>query len=74
MDNEHRRFIECFETSNEIRACHKLWEDFTKDRPEIRGRKLYKIAFYVSLEKNEHNAKRGKDNKGNYGFGLKYVE
>jgi len=72
--SEFRPINECFCLSNEIRAQHLLWQDFLKERTDLDGRRGYKIAFYIWLQKNEMKAKRGKDTDGSFGFGLRYIE
>lgn len=68
-----REFIHCFETCDEIRAQHLLFEDFKKERTDIERSVWHKMAFYVMLNRNQHKAKTGKDAKGNFGYGLKYL-
>lgn len=65
----YRPASQCFEISDTIRAAHHLYEDFTQERKDIN-----KFTFYLWLNQNQLNAKRGKDENGNFGYGLKYVE
>lgn len=65
----YRPVNDCFEITDKIRANHLLFEDFKKERTDVS-----KFVFYMWLEQNELKAKRGKDEKGNMGFGLKYID
>lgn len=71
---EFRPINQCFEKSDTIRAQHLLWDDFRKERTDVKDRGLYKIAFYIWLDENELGAKYGKDENGNIGYGLKYID
>ena len=68
-----RKIGQCFKKCNQIRAKHLLWEDFKKERTDITGRGLEKIAFYVWLDRNELKADFGKDESGDFGYGLEYI-
>lgn len=65
---DFRPVNDCFEKSDTIRAQHLLYEDFKQERTDIN-----KFIFYLWLQDNPLEAKRGKDEKGNLGYGLKYI-
>ena len=70
---EFRPITECFEKSDVIRAQHLLWEDFKKERTDVKGNRMYKMVFYVALSENNWGAKIGKDVDGSFGYGLRYI-
>ncbi len=72
--NKFRPVNQCFEKSDTIRANHLLWKDFQKERTDIVGMGVYKFVFYGWLMDNELKAKHGKDENGNLGYGLRFIE
>jgi hypothetical protein len=68
METPYRQARQCFELSDKITACHKLFEDFQQERTDIQ-----KMIFYIWLDQNELKANRGKDSNGNFGYGLKFI-
>lgn len=72
--SEFRPVDQCFEKSDTIRAQHELWEDFLQERTDLgKGNQTYKFAFYVFLNENKIGATYGKDEKGNIGYGLRFI-
>ncbi|MDH5414468.1 MAG: hypothetical protein OEW87_10050 [Flavobacteriaceae bacterium] len=65
-ETKYRSVNSCFKTSDKIRACHLLYEDFLQERTDTS-----KFIFYLWLNKNELGAKRGKD-ESDFGDGLEY--
>lgn len=73
--SDYRPMEECFERCDTIRAQHLLWEDMQKERADLqhRGNLRYKMAFYMLLDQNKWKAKSGKDQNGNFGYGLRFI-
>lgn len=65
---KYRRAVDCFRLSDKIRAKHLLYKDFQDERTDIN-----KFVFYLFLQQNELQAKYGKDENGDIGYGLAYV-
>lgn len=65
---KYRPIKDCFKLDKNIRAQHLLFEDFKEERTDIA-----KFHFYLWLQDNEFKAPYGKDEKGNFGYGLKYI-
>ena len=65
---KYRKVNDCFKLSKNSRAQHELFEDFKKERTDVK-----KFIFYLWLQKNELKADFGKDRNGDFGYGLEFI-
>lgn len=66
---KYRSVGTCFVKSDIIRAQHLLYDDFLNERKDI-----VKFIFYIWLNENELQAKFGKDENGDFGWGLEFIQ